>query len=105
MAEEDTKMETEEVKQETPVAAEEAYVVLNFFIVSRRMLENVDIYQDVSLMNTQRYFSHVSLMNTQRYFSHVSLTNTQYGHYDRIEKGLEDCSCQRWIEAWTSRSM
>ena len=31
MAEEDTKMETEEVKQETPVAAEEAYVVLNFF--------------------------------------------------------------------------
>ena len=28
MAEEDTKMETEEVVQETPAAAEEAYVVL-----------------------------------------------------------------------------
>ena len=35
MAEEDTKMETEEEKQETPVAAEEAYVVFNFFLVSR----------------------------------------------------------------------
>ena len=46
MAEEDTKMETEEEKQETPVAAEEAYVVLNFF--SRFARAHVSLKNDVS---------------------------------------------------------